>query len=125
MSRDEHVEAEEGLDSNVTIDEHDVTSDETVVDDLKITRSAGPGNEDDVVAGDNDDDEEEDSEGEETVEDLIHELEALEGESEPGFHPLIRALYHAVSLSPIYVCFVSGWNCLRSEQLTLSFCIDD
>ncbi|KAG0239180.1 hypothetical protein BGW41_007871 [Actinomortierella wolfii] len=55
----------------------------------------GPDSEDEAVAGGDDDDEEEGSEGEETFEDLIHELEALEEDSEPGFHPLIRALYHA------------------------------
>ncbi|KAF9356055.1 hypothetical protein BGX26_005776 [Mortierella sp. AD094] len=85
MARDEYVGVEEGLDSDETIDEHDDTSDETVVDGLKVTKN------DDQV----DDQDEEDGEGEVTIEGLIQEIQALEEESEPGFYPLIRALYHA------------------------------
>ncbi|KAI9241243.1 MAG: hypothetical protein BYD32DRAFT_76947 [Podila humilis] len=110
MTRDEYVGIKEGLGSDETIDEHDNTSDETVVEGLKVTKSVGAGNGDKIVVGgdDNDDDrdddqvddqDEEDGEGE-TTEDLIQELQALEEESEPGFHPLIRALYHAARGEP-------------------------
>ena len=34
----------------------------------------------------------------ESIENLANELVELIEESEPGFHPLIRTLYHAVSL---------------------------
>ena len=101
MAMDEYVDVDEGLDSSEAIDEYDDTIDETVVDGLKVTKSMGAGDKYETVAGDNDngdDQDEEDGEGEETVEDLIQELQALEEESEPGFHPLIRALYLAVSL---------------------------
>ncbi|KAI7817425.1 hypothetical protein BC939DRAFT_496636 [Gamsiella multidivaricata] len=107
MARGDYVGVEEDLDSDEAIDEHDDTSDETVVDGLKVTKSTGAGNGDKTVASDNDDDDdqdEEDGKGEETVEGLIQDLQALEEEPEPGFHPLIRALYHAVSLSPLYIC---------------------
>lgn len=100
MAMDEYVGVEEGLDSSEAIGEYDDTIDETVVDGLKVTKSMGAGDKDETVAGNNDngdDQDEEDGEGEETVEDLIQELQALE-ESEPGFHSLSRALYHAVSL---------------------------
>jgi hypothetical protein len=113
-ARNEYVGVEEGLDSDETIDE-------TVVDVLKVIQSTGAGNEDKTVGGDNDNDDhqdEEDGEGEETVEGLIHELQALEEESEPGFYPLIRALYHAVSLSPLYIC--SGVEIVsHTKRLTL------
>ncbi|KAF9539144.1 hypothetical protein EC957_005755 [Mortierella hygrophila] len=97
-ARDEYVSLEEGLGS----DEHDDTSDEAVVGGLKVAKSIRAGNEGKTVASDNDngddrddDEDDEDGESEETVEDLIQELQSLEEESEPGFHPLIRALYHA------------------------------
>ncbi|KFH62803.1 hypothetical protein MVEG_11329 [Podila verticillata NRRL 6337] len=35
-------------------------------------------------------------EDDESIEDLSHELVQLTEKSEPAFHPLIRALYHAV-----------------------------
>ncbi|KAF9369978.1 hypothetical protein CPB97_003119, partial [Podila verticillata] len=37
-----------------------------------------------------------DDEDDESIEDLVHELEELIEKSEPGFHPLIRALYRAL-----------------------------
>ncbi|KAF9374916.1 hypothetical protein CPB97_011816, partial [Podila verticillata] len=106
MARDEYVSVEESLDSDETINEHNGTGYETVVDRLKVTMSAGARNDDKTVMGDNDNDDdhdddevndqdEEDGQGKETLEDLIQELQELEEESEPGFHPLIRALYHA------------------------------
>ncbi|KAG9071578.1 hypothetical protein KI688_005790 [Linnemannia hyalina] len=80
-ARDEYVGLEEGLDS----DEHDDTSDETVVAGLKVTKSMRAGNEGKTVASDNDngndqddDEDDEDGNGEETVEDLIQELQSLQ-----------------------------------------------
>ncbi|KAF9200273.1 hypothetical protein BGZ59_003386 [Podila verticillata] len=37
MASDEHFDVEEGLDSDETVDEHDDTSDETVVVELKVS----------------------------------------------------------------------------------------
>ncbi|KAF9006252.1 hypothetical protein BGZ52_008653, partial [Haplosporangium bisporale] len=37
MARDEYVDVEEGLDSDEAVDEHDDTSDETVVVELKVS----------------------------------------------------------------------------------------
>ncbi|KAF9332017.1 hypothetical protein BG006_005110 [Podila minutissima] len=89
MARDECIGVEESLDGDKPIDEHNDSCDETVVDGLKVTKSTrakartlegGSDNDDDQ---DNDQDEE-DGEGEETIEDLIQELQALKEESEPG-----------------------------------------
>ncbi|KAG0345998.1 hypothetical protein BG004_002649 [Podila humilis] len=49
----------------------------------------------------NNSDQNDDDEEEETAEELIQDLQELEKESEPGFHPLVRALYHTVSLCPL------------------------
>lgn len=81
------------------------------MDSLEISRSEGLGNDDEVAAGDIDDDE--DGEGEETGEDLIQELEELEEKSEPGFHPLVRALYHTVSCVSYWIGY---WNCRLSKR---------
>ncbi|KAF8934322.1 hypothetical protein BGZ58_005784 [Dissophora ornata] len=123
ITRGEYVGVEEGLESAETINEHDDTSDETTVDGLKVAKSTGAGNEGKTVGSDNDSDndndqnddqdngrvdgqvddqDEEDGEDELTVVGVIQELQELE-ESEPGFYPLIRAPYHAVSLSPLYI----------------------
>lgn len=55
-----------------------------------VTNEEGAGDE-------GDDGEAVDDEDDENIEDLVHELEELIEKSEPGFYPLIRALYHAVS----------------------------
>ncbi|KAG0018430.1 hypothetical protein BGZ80_007178 [Entomortierella chlamydospora] len=99
MAGDEYVGVEEDPDSDETVDQHDDTIDE-------ISKSRGAVDEgktfgdDNDINNDPDDDQvddqyEEDGEGEVTVEGLIQEIQALKEESESGFYPLIRALYHA------------------------------
>jgi len=70
--------------------------DESATDDLKVLEGQ-------KVFDDEDDDE--DGNGEaidddvvESIEDLANEVVGLIEKSDPGFHPLIRALYHAVGL---------------------------
>jgi hypothetical protein len=46
MAINEYDGVEEGRDSNESIDEHDDTSDEIVLDGLKVTKSTGAGNKD-------------------------------------------------------------------------------
>ncbi|KAG0351886.1 hypothetical protein BGZ54_003056, partial [Gamsiella multidivaricata] len=102
MARGDYVGVEEDLDSDEAIDEHDDTSDETVVDGLKVTKSTGAGNGDKTVASDNDDDDdqdEEDGKGEETVEGLIQDLQALEEEPEPGTRGAVQEAKHKPQLS--------------------------
>jgi hypothetical protein len=67
------------------------------------------GSEDKAVVGDDDDQDDDDQDEEDGdsdndgnevddgTSDMIQELQELKEESESGFHPLIRALYHAVS----------------------------
>ncbi|KAF9364616.1 hypothetical protein BGX34_000982 [Mortierella sp. NVP85] len=55
----------------------------------------------DLHKGDrNDGDDGDNDEDDDTIEDLVVELEELISKSEPGFHPLIRALYHVVRGEP-------------------------
>ncbi|KAF9091642.1 hypothetical protein BGX27_001995, partial [Mortierella sp. AM989] len=81
----------EDLDSDVTVDVNHETSHKLAGIEDKA-----------VVGGDDDQDEEDgdsDNDGNEVddgANDMIQELQELKRESESGFHPLIRALYHAL-----------------------------
>ncbi|KAF9915991.1 hypothetical protein FBU30_001584, partial [Linnemannia zychae] len=120
------------LDSDVTVNlTHETTSHNFVASSVKTIYDKLAGDEDDYNDqeddqderdGDSDNDNKEYDDG--TTDDLIQELQGLKEESEPVFHPLIRALYHAVSLSPIYTA-MSGWNCLPSEQPAETFYMVD
>jgi hypothetical protein len=77
---------------------------ETVIEDLNImdaVANEGVGDKE----NDEDNAEEPLEEDDESIEDLVQELEELIQRPDPGFHPLIKALYHAVRLFPFVFIF--------------------
>lgn len=78
--------------------------DETDVEDLKVMEALEVVANEELVDDEDDAGEAVDDEDDESIDDLVRELEELIEKSEPGFHPLIRALYHAVSLSLFLKC---------------------
>ncbi|KAF9579392.1 hypothetical protein BGW38_004357, partial [Lunasporangiospora selenospora] len=68
---------------------------ETAIEDLKGQEVFDDEDGDEDNSGEAADDEDVDS-----IEDLANEVVELIEKSEPGFHPLIRALYHAVRGTP-------------------------